>query len=366
MRVPSQPVRRLQTGLTLIEVMVGITIGLILLVALGSMLVGSIKHFKVSDEFSRMQENGAFALNALGRDIRMAGFYGQIGSNDVRMADVDGNGVADANPVPTANDCGSGWAIDTLRPIFGYAGRTSANVNAVMPCILGGDFGVDGSNFVDNSPILILRGAGGEVVTAPEDGVLYVQSSPGGGIIFDGNDYEDPMPNPVPSPWRTRPDGTAADVYAYQPRAYYLRPCSRPAGTECATTDDDGRPIPTLVRQELNGLAMVEQPVAEGIERMNILYGLDDATVANRDGYPNEYVVAPAAADWERVVAIRVALLVRSPTPTKGYNDANKSYDLDGDNVAEFTCTPGVNCDYHRHVFTQTFQARNLSARLQQ
>ena len=43
--------RHRQFGLTLIEVMVAITIGLILLVALGSMLVGSIKHFKVSDEF---------------------------------------------------------------------------------------------------------------------------------------------------------------------------------------------------------------------------------------------------------------------------------------------------------------------------
>ena len=212
----------------------------------------------------------------------MAGFYGQLAPTMCvwRMS------METVLPMPIRFQQRATVALAgrlILCTQFLATGRTSANVNAVMPCILGGDFAVDGSNFVDNSPILTLRGAGARSLHLRKMAPLY-PVQPGRRIIFDGDDCRSPVPNPVPSPWRTRPDGTAAEILSISPGAYYLRPCSRPAGSECASTDDDGRPIPTTVRQELSGLVMVEQPVAEGIERMNVLYGLDDATVANRDG----------------------------------------------------------------------------------
>lgn len=355
-----------QRGLTLVEVMVAMTIGLVVLVALGSMLVGGMRHFKVQDEFARMQENGAFALNTIGYDIRMAGFYGKIGAIDLDMIDLDLNGTPDADPIAVAADCGTDWAINSQQPVFGYSGLNAAGANAALPCI-------DPANFVSNSPILVLRSAGGGEVTAPENNVLYLQSTPAVGILFDGKDYPSPMPKPIAPPWLAKMDGnTPASIYPYHPRAYYLRPCSRPTGAaasansdlQCQAGDDGGRPVPTLVRQELVGLAMVEQAVAEGIERFTVLYGLDDEDLANRDGFVNEYVAAPLATDFDRVVAIRVTVLARSLTPAQGYNDSGKSYDM-GDGSAPFTCTAGVNCGYHRHIFSQTFQIRNLSQRLQ-
>ena len=48
-----------QRGMTLVEVMVAMTIGIILLLALGGLFANSTRVFKVNDEFSRMQENGA-------------------------------------------------------------------------------------------------------------------------------------------------------------------------------------------------------------------------------------------------------------------------------------------------------------------
>jgi len=358
---------RFQKGLTLIEVMVSMVIGLLLLIALGTMLNNSIRHFKISDDFSRLQENAVFGLNVIGKDVRMAGFYGRIGaagSGDVRMADVDGNGVPDDDPIAAAagTDCGAGWAIDTSRPVFGYGETLSAaDAHAELPCI-------STTNFIPNSPILILRGADGVRVTTPENGVLYVQSTPASGILFEGSEFTGTAAN---ASWKLIDEEGAAKIYPYLVRAYYLRPCSRPTGTggtTCTAADDDGRPIPTLVRQELSGLDMVEQAVAEGVERMRISYGLDDVTVSNRDGMPNQYVtIPPTAADWSRVVTIRIAMLIRSSTPDRNYRDDGKQYDL-GNGAISFACPADpipldADCRYHRHVFTQTFQVRNLSQR---
>ena len=52
--------------MTLVEVMVAMTVGIILLLAMGTLFANSTRVFKANDDFSRMQENGAYALNAIG------------------------------------------------------------------------------------------------------------------------------------------------------------------------------------------------------------------------------------------------------------------------------------------------------------
>lgn len=341
----SQPARRKsQHGLTLIEVLVSMTIGLLLLLALGTLMINASRHFKISDEFARMQENGAFALNVIGNDLRMAGFYGYISSADITQP----------VHITVTNDCGADWAVNIAQPLFGYSGQTGTTAAATLTCI-------HANNFIDGSPILVVRGASGMAVQ-PVDlvtGTLYVQSDPNGGIIFDGHAYA-AFTTP---PKRTVLGGAGAPVYPYQAKAYYLRPCSRTSAADgvCLSSDDESRPIPTLVRQELSGSTMVEVPVAEGIEAMSILYGVD----SDSNGVPENYISSPTTAQFSQVVSARVSLLVRSPKPTPNYNDGNKSYDLDGDGIAEFTCTAGVNCGYHRHVFSQSFQLRNMAQRIE-
>lgn len=346
-----------QRGLTLIEVMVALTVGLILLIALGSMLVGAIRHYKVQDDFSRMQENGAYALNSIGTDVRMAGFYGEIGTISLVAAD-----NTPLPQTPSANDCSLGWATAVDQPLFGIDPTTPALANTALNCI-------STANFLTNSPILLLRGGTGATVTATQANTLYIQASPSGGVLFSGESYPGypaAAPVPLPTPFRTKPDGiTPFSTYPYQVHLYYLRPCSRPtgAGGTCQATDDDGKPVPTLVRQELtqgvSPIVMNEQPVAEGIERLSVMYGED----LDGDGFPNIYRNAASVVTWSNVVTVRVAVLARSTTPAKGYNDSAKSYDL-GDGSGAVTCA-GTDCSYHRHLFAHTYQARNVSQRKQ-
>jgi hypothetical protein len=65
------------------------------------------------------------------------------------------------------------------------------------------------------------------------------------------------------------------------------------------------------------------------------------------------------------VVTVRVAILMRAATPTPGHDDSGKRYDLTSGIPPAFTCNPAVanDCAYRRHVFTQTFQVRNIAMR---
>ena len=64
---------RNQQGFTLVELMVGMTIGLVLLLVIGSVFVSSRQVFREQEDSARVQEGGRFALEVIGRSIKQAG-----------------------------------------------------------------------------------------------------------------------------------------------------------------------------------------------------------------------------------------------------------------------------------------------------
>lgn len=360
-RRPARGLR--QIGLTLVELMVAMAVGLILTLGVLVMLANASSAFRVQDDFARMQDGATSALRYLGESIRHAGFYGVV---------TDSTSIAVDGAVATANDCGSAtnpptanWALDVNVPLMAFDGLTAGTVNAMLPCIAP-------SNFL-GGPVLVTRHAGGFRVPDPNgdgdlaDGLaaqhnsaatIWVQSDPNQGLVFSGANFA-ALKAAFATPRLVT--GGDAPIFEYKANVFYLRPCSRPtgvAGTQCQAGDDGG-PIPTLVRQELVGNRMVEVALVEGIERIDLRFGID----TNSDGVPDRFSATPTAVEWRDVVAVRVAVLIRSVSQIAGYDDSGKSYDLDGDGVAEFTCTAGANCGFKRKVFTQQFQLKNVALR---
>lgn len=62
-----------QTGLSLIELMVAITLGLMITTSLGYILMGSRSTYRTQDASARVQDTGRFVLDTIGRNLRMAG-----------------------------------------------------------------------------------------------------------------------------------------------------------------------------------------------------------------------------------------------------------------------------------------------------
>jgi type IV pilus assembly protein PilW len=356
-----------QAGLTLIELMVALTIGLFLSFGLVLMMSDSSRTFRIQDDYARMQENAVSALRYIGDSLRHAGFYGVMSQT--------GTLVQYGTIGTITNDCGNTFTTDV--PVFGYADLTTANVNSTLPCIKAVNF--------QAGPVLVTRLTTGMPVADPNgdgnfaDGVaaqpgysttLYVQSNVQDGVIVRGDGYAAYVAS---GPVKKYASGAQFPVFPYQVHVYYIRPCSRPTGgassDECQSTDDSGHPVPTLVRQELQGTTMVEQPLAEGVERINLMYGLDTQP-AEGDGVADRFVADPlsvVADGWARVVAVRITLLVRSPTLIAGYDDSTKSYDLDGngsyDASIDFRCANSTECAYKRAIFSQVIQVRNLAFR---
>lgn len=63
-----------QRGLTLVEIMVALVISLFLLAGLLQMFIGTRQSSRVQENLSRVQETGRFAIDFIGRIVRLAGY----------------------------------------------------------------------------------------------------------------------------------------------------------------------------------------------------------------------------------------------------------------------------------------------------
>lgn len=66
--------RSKQQGLSLIELMISITLGLVLMGAATQVMLSNNQTYRLNDDISRIQENGRIALDILVRDLRMGGY----------------------------------------------------------------------------------------------------------------------------------------------------------------------------------------------------------------------------------------------------------------------------------------------------
>ena len=111
-------IRRLQKGVTLIELMVAMLIGSILLIGAVTVFSDSRSTFRTSDIIARLQENARFALDTIEPDIRQAAYWGLANGYTL----IEGTANAD-NPVPpgidVTGDCGQNFALDLNNAVQG-------------------------------------------------------------------------------------------------------------------------------------------------------------------------------------------------------------------------------------------------------
>ena len=114
-------------GLTLVELMVAMVLGLVLIAGVVAVVVSASSNYSELGNISRQVENGRYALQVLGDDVRHAGFYGEFydltppsSLPDPCAADLAslragmGLPVQGADSIPA--DCGSGDLPDYLDP----------------------------------------------------------------------------------------------------------------------------------------------------------------------------------------------------------------------------------------------------------
>jgi type IV pilus assembly protein PilW len=102
-RVPPLAARRgRQRGMSLVELMVAMTIGLVITVVIANLFVGTKQTYRTQDDLSRIQENLRFAFQVLGRTVRQAGFRAEWNKTTdmifgVNVSPIDGVAATGAN-----------------------------------------------------------------------------------------------------------------------------------------------------------------------------------------------------------------------------------------------------------------------------
>lgn len=94
-----------QWGLTLVELMIALGLGLLLVAGVGAVYLGSSQTYRVAQEGARIQESGRYALDVIGRSLRQAG-YAPVNFSGTLMAISGTNGTSDAPDVLTTQ---RGW-----------------------------------------------------------------------------------------------------------------------------------------------------------------------------------------------------------------------------------------------------------------
>jgi type IV pilus assembly protein PilW len=101
-----------------------------------------------------------------------------------------------------------------------------------------------------------------------------------------------------------------------------------------------------------NGVVAVD-PIAEGVDNLQVLYGVD----SNNDGAPDSYTAAPTSVtEWRNVTTVKLGVLTRNLEKTVGHQQS-KFYDLAGTVVGPFTD------DVKRHAYSETVRLTNVAGR---
>ena len=328
--------RRLARGLTLIELMVAVTIGLFLMIGAMTVFVQSRTTYRSTEGVSRLQENARFALAAIEPDIRLASYFGLT----TQGVNIDGRATP-AQPAgigPTK--CGNNWAIDLEDPIAVTNG-TWAWGGTCADATDGG--------WLAGTDTIVVRRVSENPVLAAAGGTLYVQSArfqPG--RIFAGT--------PVPAGYTAATSGT----YQLWTTGYYI------AQQSTSSLGATGNNIPSLHRVQLKtGGALVDDELLAGVEDLQIEFGLDtDAPgTANRGSidryvHANDNVINPASAGFNKdavILAVRIWLRLRAEDLEAGFTDSTRYQ------YADVDYTPaGAAQQFRRLLVSKTIYLRNM------
>jgi len=297
-----QPYPRSQLGITLIELMIALVIGLLATGAMLKVYVDSSRLYRFNEGLARVQENGRFATEFIRRDARMAGFWGCYRGADLtnRISPGSANYIAfEAGDVTGTNDdsvdIGEFPTIITDSITFSGASgggiAVSDNMDSASSAIPVSSLG----NFQTGDTLLI---------SDCETADIFQVTATGGS-----------------APSLTLEHGTEGNTSVELSKAYTSGSRLYPVRqiTFCiAPGADSEQPSLRRLTNPVSGQTCINDgdELVEGIEKMQVLFGEDtDANLdgTNGDGTANRYVSFGASTlDMDRVVSVRIFLLARS------------------------------------------------------
>lgn len=385
MKIHALPKRRNMTGVTLVEMMVAIAIGLVLTAVMLVIYTNSRSATRRVDQLSAVQQSVRTAFEYMAFDSRMVGHLGCFTGSDLSLLGVptpttlannfrvgiEGyeftgtapNDTYTLTSLPTDLTTDTSWAtgIGTTTAQIPLSTIAGGGTNGLTP---GSDVLVVRSTAVGR-PVRITATVSGGATTAVSVDTASTGSCPDGtanlggfcagslGVIASCTAAQSFQVTSLtasainlasPITGSNIYTANATEVFPMQTVVYYVKRSSSNTTT-------------SLYRRVFDGAQEQDQELIEGVESLQVRYGVDTDT--DVDGIINgDYRTANNVSDWSRVIAIRISLLMRAPTASEAdiITDTTKTA-----NGVTFTL-PTTGPKFDRRVFTTTVALRNRIA----
>jgi len=335
-------ITRRKQGFTIVELMVAVAVGMLMLAGLSTLFSSNSSAQMEIERANRQVENGRYAMQLMTGDLRNAGYYSEYDPVEL------------AAPAVLPNPCDVDLV--NMRDAIAFAVQGYDNSSS-LDCL---------SDVKANTDVVVVRHTHTCVVGAAD-----CEDAAAGGPFFQAsqcaNDYElgsnDKTKHYQISAIDTgftlhkfnctqvNNSGTPADVRRLLTHIYFV-----------ANNSLAGDGIPTLKRAEVvskGGVMSVQiVPLAEGIENMQLEYGLD----SNDDGVADSFSTKINDAEWGNVVSVKLHLLARTLSPSMAHTDT-KSYVLGSDENGQQYVISATGDKYKRHVFTSLIGLPNVAGR---
>jgi type IV pilus assembly protein PilW len=312
-----------QLGLSLIELMIAMVLGVLITFAATNLFLQSKISYLEDEEYGRLQENGRYALRLISRELSMAGFLGGVfRSSNITTA------------IAGSDNC-TDYLLNAGVPFEHHNDVTDNGFGAPNALLIASACLTPGEHQVDTDMLVLRRTVDtAHVVDGTLETGLSIEPT---GIYLRKQEYNVSLTLVQGS--QANYSGQLVDIWQYEPEVLFIRNWSRQPGDE----------VPVLCRKRIRMLSTdTEECLAEGIENMQFEYGID----TDGDFRADRFDPAPSSIDMEGAVAVRIYLLVRSVGPVTGYTN-DRTYTLGS------TSIPAENDGFYRRVFQTTVLLRN-------
>lgn len=320
---------RTTSGVTLIELMIAMLIGLFLIGAIISVYLSSKDTQRTTDTIARMQENGRLALRMVADDLLMAGFTGRNSNPSMidRRKGSAGQLAATSGSGTAVSDCADRWYIDTATILT--VGNDSNPYSAAGTCL-------EDVDYRPGTDVIAVKRASTKDITNPGSADhanwLLLRTDLMRGEFFLGGG--------------TEPTGYTSYVdRRWLAHVYFIA--------------DDGD-VPILRSLMLgSGPNLYNRELARGIQDLQIQYGVD----TDGDDSPDQFVEPDTISGTANIVAARIWVLVRSEDIEAGHDDSTHTYQYA---ARSYTPGDGSTIDtatnpklYRRMLMSTTVDLRN-------
>ena len=319
-----------QRGVSLIELMVALVIGLFLIFGAVTIYQQSRATFRTTEAVARLQEVARLAFDVLEADMRMASYWGlnnraefivnrALLNQPLSLSELQSLRLEDS-----IGDCvgDNSWVVELDRYIGG------SNNGYDLACAATGTPS-------DVSDTLLVRRAAEAAPAALDVDRIYLQTSRVQGTLFVPGCTNPKLAACIPSDYLP----PASESRALVVNAYYV--------TTGSTLRAD---VPSLRRKSLGtGPAMGDEEIVQGVEDIQIQFGIDTNGDASVDAYVNP---GDALLDDNDVISATIWLRIRAEDRDFGHVDGNTYQYAD-------TVVAPLNDNYRRIVVSKTIQLRN-------